>query len=87
VKVEPLEFTSSGGRGEALFRFVKSHFLTFYEVINIDNLVKNKNTSSRGKKSRLARLSRRLNPIQVVPGLLMAFLEVHPCPNQFNRPL
>jgi hypothetical protein len=35
VKVEPLEFTSSGGRGEALSRLVKSRFLTFDEVINL----------------------------------------------------
>jgi len=35
VKVEPLEFISSGGRGEALSRLVKSRFLTFYEVINV----------------------------------------------------
>ena len=34
VRVEPLEFTSSGGRGKALFRLVKSRFLTFYEVVN-----------------------------------------------------
>jgi hypothetical protein len=33
VKVEPLEFTSSGGRGEALSRRAKSRFLTFYEVV------------------------------------------------------
>jgi dTDP-4-dehydrorhamnose reductase len=33
VRVEPLEFTSSGGRGEALSRQVKSRFLTFYEGI------------------------------------------------------
>jgi len=39
--VEPLEFTSSGGRGEALSRQVKSHILTFYEGINIDGFVKN----------------------------------------------
>jgi hypothetical protein len=34
VKVEPLEFTSSGGRGEALSRFAKSRFLTFCKVIS-----------------------------------------------------
>jgi hypothetical protein len=39
VKVEPLEFTSSGGRGEALSRLVKSHFLTFYEVVNFEPLI------------------------------------------------
>jgi len=52
--VEPLEFTSSGGRGEALSRQVKSRFLTFYEGIIIDktyllnfvyvSLAKNKNS-------------------------------------------
>jgi hypothetical protein len=36
VWVEPLEFTSSGGRGESLSRQVKSPFLIFYEGINID---------------------------------------------------
>jgi hypothetical protein len=40
--VEPLEFTSSGGRGEALSRQVKSRFLTFYEGINDDGFVKNR---------------------------------------------
>ena len=34
VRVEPLEFTSSGGRGEALSRQVKSRFLTFYEGVS-----------------------------------------------------
>jgi len=34
VRVEPLEFTSSGGRGGALSRQTKSRFLTFYEGIN-----------------------------------------------------
>jgi len=33
VRVEPLEFTSSGGRGGSLSRQVKSRFLTFYEGI------------------------------------------------------
>jgi len=33
MRVEPLEFTSSGGRGESLSRQVKSRFLTFYESI------------------------------------------------------
>jgi hypothetical protein len=42
VKVEPLEFTSSGGRGGALSRLVKSRFLTFYEVIIIDGFVKSR---------------------------------------------
>ena len=36
VRVEPLEFTSSGGRGEALSRQLKSCFMTFYEGIKID---------------------------------------------------
>jgi hypothetical protein len=36
VNVEPLEFTSSGGRRGALSRIVKSRFLTFYEVIIIE---------------------------------------------------
>jgi len=31
VRVEPLEFISSGGRGGALSRQVKRHVLTFYE--------------------------------------------------------
>jgi hypothetical protein len=39
VKVEPLEFTSSGGRGDALSRLVKSRFLTFYEVIKVDKIL------------------------------------------------
>jgi hypothetical protein len=39
--VEPLEFTSSGGRGEALSRQVKSRFLTFYEGINKDIIKEN----------------------------------------------
>jgi len=39
VKVEPLEFTSSGGRGEALSRQVKSRFLTFYEGIKNDKKI------------------------------------------------
>jgi len=40
VGVEPLEFTSSGGRGEALSRQVKSRFLTFYEGIKVDSYLK-----------------------------------------------
>jgi hypothetical protein len=35
-----LQFTSSGGRGEAVSRQVKSRFLTFYEGINKDGKVK-----------------------------------------------
>jgi hypothetical protein len=31
--MEPLEFTSSGGREEALSRLLKERFFTFYEVI------------------------------------------------------
>ena len=38
VRVEPLEFNSSGGRGEALYRQVKSCFLNFYEGIKIDEV-------------------------------------------------
>jgi len=47
VRVEPLEFTSSGGRGEALSRQVKSRFLTFYEGINNDGFVTLKYRHSR----------------------------------------
>jgi hypothetical protein len=36
--VEPLEFTSSGGRGEALSCQVKRRFLTFYEGIKFDGV-------------------------------------------------
>jgi hypothetical protein len=36
--VEPLEFTSSGGRGKALSRQGKSHFMTFYEGVKTDTL-------------------------------------------------
>jgi len=36
VRVEPFEFTSNGGRGEALSRRVKSSKRTFYKVINFD---------------------------------------------------
>jgi hypothetical protein len=35
--VEPLEFTSSGGRGETLSRQVKSLFRLFTKVSKIDN--------------------------------------------------
>ena len=38
VRVEPLEFTSCGGRGEALSRQVKRHVLTFYEGMKIENI-------------------------------------------------
>jgi hypothetical protein len=34
VRVKPFEFTSNGGRGNALSRLVKSPRRTFYEVIN-----------------------------------------------------
>jgi hypothetical protein len=37
--VEPLEFTSSGGKGEAFSRQVKSQFLTFYEAVNFDTFM------------------------------------------------
>jgi hypothetical protein len=33
--VEPFEFTSNGGGGEALPRRVKMREMTFYEVINV----------------------------------------------------
>ena len=36
MRVEPLEFTSSGGRGEALSRQVKRHFMAFYEGVIMD---------------------------------------------------
>ena len=35
VRVEPFEFTSNGGGGEALPRRVKRRNATFYKVINI----------------------------------------------------
>jgi len=34
----PFEFTSNGGRGEALSRLVKSPQRTIYEVIHIRNV-------------------------------------------------
>jgi len=34
--VEPFEFTSNGGGGEALPRRVKKRKATFYEVIKVD---------------------------------------------------
>jgi len=37
VRVEPLEFTSSGGRGKALSRQVKSLFRLFTKVSKMDN--------------------------------------------------
>ena len=36
VRVAPFEFTSNGGRGEALSRRVKIAETIFYEVINYD---------------------------------------------------
>jgi len=37
VGVEPFEFTSNGGGGEALPRRVKRRGATLYEVVNIDS--------------------------------------------------
>jgi len=38
VRVEPFEFISNGGRGNALSRLVKNPKRTFYEVIKLKNL-------------------------------------------------
>jgi hypothetical protein len=46
--VEPLEFTSSGGRGRALSRREKSRFLTFYAGIISDNFVKSEDPRPEG---------------------------------------
>jgi hypothetical protein len=36
--MKPLEFTSSGGRGGALSRLLKSRFFTFYKVIQFEQV-------------------------------------------------
>jgi hypothetical protein len=40
-RVEPFEFTSNGGGGEALPRRVKRRGETFYEVVTIDRHMNN----------------------------------------------
>ena len=42
--MEPFEFTSNGGGGEALPRRVKRRTATFYEVIKFDGLLKSPST-------------------------------------------
>jgi rubredoxin len=42
VRVEPFEFSSNGGRGNALSRRVKSPKRTFYEVINEEEQIMDK---------------------------------------------
>jgi hypothetical protein len=46
VKVEPIEFTSSGGRGEALSRRAKSRFLDFARLSKIEKPAKPANRES-----------------------------------------
>ena len=36
MRVEPFEFASNGGGGEALPRLVKRRKATFYEIVKID---------------------------------------------------